>query len=118
LHSFIDREIESDVNNYRIKWVVESNTWKYSNIVTIKNELNAAGLYSVAPNPANNNFTLRLKEKPSKTIQWLLADATGRIVKVGSINNTQEQITVSELTPGQYFLKLSIGKVFPVLILR
>ena len=103
-------------NQYRIKCTDIDGTIKYSNIVLLKNLL--ANDVAVAPNPAKNEFSIILKEKPIKPLLWNLIDGSGRIVKTGSIANTRENVNVRALTPGVYYIRFVNGRYFPVVIIK
>lgn len=68
--------------------------------------------YSVFPNPTKDNFTISLSNKNNENGQIELYSQTGQLVKVVKLGNSaeiKEQVSVSELSPGIYFLKTSLG---------
>lgn len=113
-HAYYDGNPLPETNLYRIKWRATDNSWNYSNIVQLKNTSPVV----VAPNPAVNSFSVMLKEKPQSALQWTLTDAGGRTVKAGIINGVNEKISVQTLPAGVYYLNLSKGKSFRVVVLK
>ncbi|HEX5025954.1 MAG TPA: chondroitinase family polysaccharide lyase, partial [Agriterribacter sp.] len=92
--TFYDKDIAAPEHLYRVKWQEQgTSAWQYSNIVILKNS-RQQGL-TIAPNPARNEFFIRLKQKPRNTVSWILIDATGKAVRRGQLLNTYEKVSVS-----------------------
>lgn len=66
-------------------------------------QVNSAAVYSVYPNPANNEFTF-LFNHGTENASATLVDVTGRIVLTQNITNGINTINVSSLAKGAYFL--------------
>lgn len=115
--TFHDKNIDAAVNLYRVKWQLpHSAAWQYSNVVMLRND--QAAYIIVAPNPATDAFTIRLRQKPPRNLQWFLFDISGKIAKRGLMTNATENIPVQELTPGLYFLRLSTGETIRIVVVR
>ena len=64
------------------------------------------------PNPASDNVTLTLKNNKT-TFQYGIFDPNGKQVNVGLLTKTTNNIDISELTSGSYFIRVysSYGEV-------
>ena len=60
----------------------------------------------VYPNPATDVLTIDLGAV-TQTIQIQFIDAVGRVVKTESISGDQNQLDISDLNQGMYFISLS-----------
>ena len=103
-------------NFYRIKWQENAGSWKYSNIVQLKNA--QANAVTVAPNPARDFFSVTLKQKPSPPILWALADAGGKVVRRGKISDTRTDIAVNEFPAGVYFFSMDNAQSFRIAVIK
>jgi hypothetical protein len=59
---------------------------------------------NIFPNPANNHLNVLVKNGVKSTYQ--IFDVTGKIMLIGSLNSDVNQIYVSDLPAGFYFIKL------------
>jgi len=81
-----------------------------SNVITgnavgineLSNELN----FTVYPNPANNELTLKFGNEINKILTFTIYDAIGAAVKTISIQQNQQQVDVSALSSGFYIVEL------------
>lgn len=55
------------------------------------------------PNPVQDNLMIRSKDP---LVSYEIYGATGQLIKQGALNSTQEQIVVSSLQTGVYYIKL------------
>lgn len=60
----------------------------------------------IYPNPAHDQITIRIEDQDIKVI-FQIINAGGQIVANGRLNESIEQIDISELTNGMYILNLS-----------
>jgi chondroitin-sulfate-ABC endolyase/exolyase len=114
--TFYHRAPAPVTNVYRVKWQENNNGWRYSEIVSLKNT--TAGDMVVAPNPAINDFSVILKQKPQHALRWILTDAGGRTVKTGTIADVSEKIPVRELSAGVYYLNVDQFKNFRIVVMK
>lgn len=114
--TFYDKNIDAPAYLYRVKWQESSGLWQYSNIVLLKNKQQNA--ITIAPNPAKNEFFIRLKQQPRGLVNWILADASGKAVKHGRLNSASEKISVQGLASGAYFLRLSTGETMGISVIK
>jgi len=90
-------------------------TTLYTLVNVKENELN--NLLSVFPNPATNNFTVRLSLETEKNIRLTLFDVIGNAVKtinLGSQKDVDYLFDISKLVEGTYFIKVEAGDAFIV----
>jgi PKD repeat protein len=68
--------------------------------------------YEIAlfPNPAEDVLNVKVLSG-EKIGRWVLADITGRVINASNSSNNSTTIDVSELSPGQYLVVLSINDV-------
>ena len=88
-----------------------------SSIGFIESDRNSNSLFSVYPNPAQNNMTL----KGPKNSSYMLIDVLGRNVLSGKLNNHVQEISVEYLSNGTYFLHInyeSDKQIYQVIISR
>lgn len=114
--SFYHRGPAPVSNLYRVKLQENNSGWKYSEIVTLKNTVVADMV--VAPNPAVNDFSVILKQRPQHALRWILTDAGGRTVKMGSISDVNEKIPVRALPAGVYYLNVDQVKNFRIVVMK
>ncbi|MGK0436510.1 MAG: hypothetical protein ACJAX0_000747 [Flavobacteriales bacterium] len=60
----------------------------------------------VYPNPATDVLTIDLGAV-TQTIQIQFIDAVGRVVKTESVTSSENQLDISDLNQGMYFISLS-----------
>jgi polyhydroxybutyrate depolymerase len=69
----------------------------------------------IYPNPSHSSISIQ--GKLTYPVKYELFSPKGKILKYGIINSTYEQIDMSALSPGIYYLKIE-GKVYKVLRLK
>lgn len=79
------------------------------------NTIEEAGNIRLYPNPATNFAILSIDVAEASDISYVVTDFTGKSVSAKSIKNVQygvynEKINTEALTPGTYFVSLSVGK--------
>ena len=98
-----------DSSNY-CEWtmgqiVCRTCSYEYISLVSgISYEVNESGI-SVFPNPANDEITISFKYF-IHPISFVIRDNLGRAVKSGIIENEKSILSVSDLSPGFYFLNI------------
>lgn len=61
----------------------------------------------VYPNPTKDILNLELQGEISNNLRFELIDFTGRIIEQGEIINQNKQLSISDLPPSIYFIKVS-----------
>lgn len=83
----------------------ESVLIKFNKSVTPSvNNVDADHLFSIYPNPASRNITLKLDDEGTQTVDFY--DSTGRLCKTVNVSSAEENINIADLTKGIYLLKL------------
>lgn len=113
IYTAIDSLPFSTITYYRLKQIDMDGKFEYSNIAFVKKENNIT--YKIFPNPATN--ILILEQNGIKNNKGLITimDLSGKIVRTSSINgnSNQQEIHLSRLSAGAYFLKLEyLGQKF------
>ena len=104
------------IGNYRVQ-VIDSNGCKnvsdsFTLVVTVVNTPPTTPNNHIAklfPNPATSEFIVQFSQIPLATITIQLVNANGQIVKEINTNNQSTTIPLSNISTGNYFLKI-IGK--------
>jgi len=104
------------IGNYRVQ-VIDSNGCKnvsdsFTLVVTAVNTPTSTPNNHIAklfPNPATSEFIVQFSQIPLTTITIKLVNANGQIVKEINTNNQSTTIPLSNISTGNYFLKI-IGK--------
>ncbi len=103
-YSFTDSHPISGDNFYRIRAVDFNGYSEYSTLVVVK--FSAGGDLMIYPNPADKYISI-LNGKPELIIN--IYNSTGK--KVKAIANQGNQIDVSDLSSGVYFIKTNDGNI-------
>jgi len=82
--------------------------WEGTGVKNISKETSV----NIFPNPVKNKLILKSKDAVLKTE---IIDITGKIVKVQNIFNDKNEIDVSKLNPGIYFLRIYTRKMQNIL---
>jgi Secretion system C-terminal sorting domain len=110
-YSFIDRQVSTGNNYYRLKIVELSGKISYSNIVLVN--LKAGITVMLYPNPVTGQLTIQ----QFGTIQnksAVLFDGQGKILQQINLTNLEQQVNMEKYSAGVYILKLEDGTVFKV----
>lgn len=109
-YRFVDSAPHSGINYYRLKQVDFDEKFEYSNIVTAV--LENRGEVQLFPNPVTDWLTIKSREGvPVQEVHVL--DYSGKEVNVEWGDN--EELDISTLTPGVYFVKI---KLFNEIVVR
>jgi hypothetical protein len=109
-YAFVDKRVwASSVRYYRLKSIDNDGTFKYSAVVRLANKQQT--VVAVYPNPVTNAFTIQLSDNKLLHTQAKLVDATGKTVKLITINTLMQTEEISNLPKGMYMLQLADGKV-------
>lgn len=123
LHNFLytDYNLASGKWYYRIKVIQKNGNFIYTNIL-VANVTGSQADYVVSPNPASDFIVISSSKSGKADIQ--LYSAAGKIVKEikgQQINGGGLKVAVSNLSAGNYFVKIITGEesiTKPVLIIR
>jgi len=101
---FTDSTAVRGVNYYRLKLIDRDGTSKYSSIISAK--ITEASNLHVFPIPANNTLTI---ESSSVTVAKICT-ATGAIAKSFVLQKGRNQVDISKLQSGMYYLLYAEGE--------
>ncbi|HOZ31013.1 MAG TPA: T9SS type A sorting domain-containing protein, partial [Bacteroidales bacterium] len=104
-YSYTDANILSGISYYRLKQTDFDGKFEYSDIVSITSTSEAAiaeTSIDVYPNPNNGNFSISINS--DKITCYSILDSTGRIVSNGTLNSFENNIDISNMPSGIYFL--------------
>ncbi len=76
---------------------------------TSVNDLYASELIRVYPNPVSNVLSVTVENEMLNSSYEML-DVTGKIVQRGFFRSEVNQVNVSELSSGMYFIKMDSGR--------
>jgi hypothetical protein len=94
-----------------------SATIKANSLITGIKDNNLDASFNVFPNPAKNNFNVKLRNQNNADCYIEITNAIGQVAKVINLGNETEiagNISISELSAGIYFIKTSIGNKIAV----
>jgi hypothetical protein len=92
------------INYYRLKQVDTDDKSSYSTVKTIL--FSTTYRITVAPNPAKDFIHVYINNNAARTVNIVLIDALGNIVKTIRTNLSSNSISTAGLTKGLYFVKL------------
>ncbi len=110
-YHFVNNQTPSGDNYYRLKQIDINGKVSYSEIVMIKGaKTNKIEFASIYPNPAKEKLSLILSVPGIQTLNIVLTDISGRIIKeeklVANDGNNQINLNVSDLKSGTYLIKV------------
>jgi len=112
-YSFADSHPLANPAFYRLKIIDADGRFTYSNIIRISGTGNNKII--LYPNPVVKNTTLDVGSNNALIgTQAQLTDAGGRLLRLFTISNNQEQLDMAGFATGLYFLKLNDGKVIKI----
>jgi hypothetical protein len=104
-YSFVDENVSSAQNYYRLKQVDFDGVFTYSSVVYVN--INKPNIVSVYPNPVQNTFTVT-SEKNITSVEVL--DMLGNIQQVPfTAQNTKASVNATDLKTGVYILRITCG---------
>lgn len=111
-YSFLHQQILGKTAYYRLKIIDLDDKFRYSDVIPIKRDEIKYIVYPVYPNPFTEKMTVTIESETSATVELVLADLTGKIVKTRSALlkkgiNKIELNQLGTLEPGTYFLRIS-----------
>lgn len=101
-YHYVHQNISAGQNYYRVAQVDYDGAMRYSNVSVV--QLNDQGSsFSVYPNPASNMVTVEFSNKQPEFIA--VYNSMGKLMISYPISNLKEELDLSVLAPGIYFLK-------------
>jgi hypothetical protein len=101
-YQFLHRESKIGKNFYRIAQVDYSNTVNYSNTISVAVSSPTRSVI-LSPNPAINTISV-VGTAATAGVKYTIVNSLGALVKLGTLTSTDIQI--SNLTAGNYYLKV------------
>jgi hypothetical protein len=107
-YAFNDRSVAGKTY-YRLKQVDKDGRYNYSNVVVLNRKVSEVVLSAVYPNPTTKELNLKITSPKAEQLTIIVTDLTGKVVMRRSASvvtgDNQEQLNVSELAAGSYFIK-------------
>jgi hypothetical protein len=111
-YSYIDGQVATGYNYYRLKIVELSGKITYSNIVLVN--LKAGITVMLYPNPVTGQLTIQqFGTIQNKTA--VLSDGQGKILQQIKLTSLQQQVNMETYSSGVYIVKMEDGTVFKVI---
>jgi hypothetical protein len=104
-YAFRDENPLPGLNYYRLRQVDADGQYAFSRTVAVTTSKNAPAL-TIAPNPAAEFITVQFAQVAEAPVQWLLADASGRVLRSGTADTERFDLPVSDLAAGVYVLQV------------
>jgi hypothetical protein len=108
-YSYIDSNPISGISYYRLKQTDFDGKFEYFDMVSITSEVEETNI-DVYPNPNNGNFSISINS--DKDTSYNILDSTGRIVSNGTLNSFDNNIDITNMPKGIYFLKIGTNDDF------
>lgn len=102
-YSFVDNEVLS-LAYYRLLQVDIDGASKTCGVVAIQCKVDVT--ISIYPTLATDHIAVELSDQPDAPYQYQIMDWNGRTVGMGSIDDLQTQLDISDLNNGVYYLKV------------
>ena len=110
-YSFTDQLALQGTNFYRLQMVNTDNSSRYSNIVSVKNEL--TGELDIFPNPSAGKIDIWFVSEKISPVVISIYDMNGKLVfnnrLLASRGSNTATANISALAPGNYTLKIEMG---------
>jgi hypothetical protein len=107
-YHYTDAALANGTSLYRIKVVRRSGSTRYSNTVAVISNSKDVIINSIAPNPVNNKTMLSISSGAASTIDLVLVDINGRIIKQWrqfvQEGNSAIPLDLENIHAGVYFL--------------
>jgi hypothetical protein len=101
-YSAVDNQPLSGKSFYRLKMVDKDSRWEYASVRTVTI---AAGIaVKILENPVREN--LKFVSSGSNRMEWKIVNVSGQVIGKGSVTSGQNNISVSSLLSGRYWLRL------------
>lgn len=100
-------------NTYRLRQLDVDGREKFSNIIAVNNT-GTASLVRAYPNPFKDQFTLVFNSRALLNTRAVILNSQGVKVAYVLLNNFNQNINLSKLAPGMYFVQLANGEVVRV----
>jgi hypothetical protein len=111
-YTLYDNSPAKGLNYYKLSGADKNGKETFLGYTAISNNASLP-VFSLYPNPAQNNITLSLKNFSTPTIDYELYSAQGVLLKTETINlvdgNQNYKIDLSQLNAGFYFIKIDTG---------
>ncbi|WP_127124466.1 T9SS type A sorting domain-containing protein [Pseudoflavitalea rhizosphaerae] len=107
-YSYADPYSFSGLMSYRLKMVDIDGTVNYSKIVLLSDK--EAAILSMYPNPAQNRIWLETSDITLRGTEAVLMNAAGAVQLKFKVLNAREEIDISMMKNGMYFIRLANGK--------
>jgi FG-GAP repeat/Secretion system C-terminal sorting domain len=108
-YDFVDYDIRQKINivYYRLKMVATDESFEYSPIVSVNFNVNESENIRIFPNPTTGFLSINSSERLIQEIQNItLTDISGKVVLRNNVLLNFQNIDISYLQEGMYFLSL------------
>lgn len=106
-YQFVDENILSGINYYRLKQVDYDGTVDYYKIISVDANVCSNTTVKVFPLPAQNILNVNLSYKDFEEAQLSIIDASGKRIRTISNVDATNQINLSNIPNGSYFLQIN-----------
>ena len=101
---FVENPVPGD-NYFRLRQVDFDGQNEFSPIVSIRIDADEP-ILSVVPNPVNEKAIIRLGDSVTHGTKLEIVSTTGQVVQLVNVNSTSQEINISDLPAGIYFLRV------------
>ncbi|MFK7806544.1 MAG: T9SS type A sorting domain-containing protein [Saprospiraceae bacterium] len=104
-YKYLDEDMEVGMNFYRLIMMDINGSYELSEVVMVEKKKKKGSLgISMYPNPATNTFMVTNMEGNAT-----IYNATGTVVKILEINQSNQSVDVTDLSEGMYYIEFVQG---------
>ncbi len=111
-YNFIDQQVVTGSNYYRLKTVEQDGKIAYSDVIIVN--LKSGIKVNVYPNPVTDKLTVQQFGGMHYTTATL-SDGQGKVIQQVKLTSLSQSISMTTYASGFYFIKLEDGTVFKIL---
>ena len=109
-YSYWDENPISGVNHYRLKMFDATGKFSYSKVVTATLRVNGGFVVEAYPNPVSDVLTVHIYGATGNNATVTIADVTGKVIRMVSVEDNKAQISMNGLAQGVYLVKYADSK--------
>lgn len=109
-YRFTDRSPMTGINTYRLKQVDNNGSYRLSQVLTFNFSGKGDGI-SLYPNPVKDRVALVIGDNKLLNTDARITTVTGSLVTLVRISNIRQELDLTNLAPGVYFISFSNGTV-------
>lgn len=107
-YNFVHENLSTGIQYYRLKQIDYDGVTTYSNIISL--EYKSKAKVSIFPIPAQNTLNVNITMSDLQNVQLSIIDVSGKKIKTILNINANNQIDLSYMPSGSYFLQINMNE--------